>query len=87
MSAAAPLQVIRPSGDKNGERKEDAFFVEHHMLEETVRRTGRLMEKAFKKRFFVRYDPELFPETLTKKDKAKWPHSYDFEMACALTPT
>ncbi|CEG35275.1 uncharacterized protein PHALS_09402 [Plasmopara halstedii] len=71
MSAAAPLQVTRPSRDKNGESKEDAFFVEHHMLEKTVRKFRRLMEKAFKKRFLVRYDHELFPETSTKKDKAK----------------
>ncbi|CEG43602.1 Ribonuclease H-like domain [Plasmopara halstedii] len=69
MSAAAPLQVIRPSRNKNGESKEDAFFAEHHMLEETVCETRRLIEKAFKNRFFVRYDPELFPETSTKKDK------------------
>ncbi|KAL7691048.1 putative HAT dimerization domain, ribonuclease H-like superfamily [Plasmopara halstedii] len=76
MSAAAPLQVIRPSRNKNGESKEDAFFAEHHMLEETVCETRRLIEKAFKNRFFVRYDPELFPETSTKKDKVKRPHSY-----------
>ncbi|CEG41374.1 uncharacterized protein PHALS_11724 [Plasmopara halstedii] len=28
-------------------------------------------EEGLQKRFFVRYNPELFPETSTKKDKAK----------------
>ncbi|KAL8016293.1 putative ribonuclease H-like superfamily [Plasmopara halstedii] len=35
--------------------------------------------KGSKKRFFVRYDPELFLETSTEKDKAKWPHSTLYE--------